>query len=111
MMAVNRLMPRLTVLPQTRGPFRPVVATEMLPESKWACMPPEISNGTRLWQRASFAQGTQETPVAHVLCCQLEQSLTASRRQPWCSAEWGLTQLAHAGSKGKNIGHEDAGHT
>lgn len=38
MMAVKRLMPRLTVLPHTRGPFRPVVATEMLPESILACM-------------------------------------------------------------------------
>ena len=37
MMAVNRDMPRLTVLPHTRGPLSPVVATDTLPESILAC--------------------------------------------------------------------------
>ena len=37
MSAVKRLIPKLVTLPQMRGPFRPVVATEMLPESIWAC--------------------------------------------------------------------------
>ena len=85
MMAVNRLMPKLVVLPQMRGPLRPVVATEMLPESIWACAGLPLRLPAALPSAGMQRKPARRRAAGHATGCRAERMAGRQHAERECS--------------------------